>query len=228
MSRTPTRGITRIDVIVIISVIVLLASIFYLYRAFFMDRVFTDTYDSFCKGRIHAYDPALALYRNDYGGKYPPYSGVKFLAILYRTGYLTEKDYFICPAREDARWIETGNDKTAYKFAKPAKGEDYSPDWDPKFEPWEITYAGRRNDPKDEGGKFCLPDGAFDPTPIVSDGTLNHYGENKAEYAPHGGNRHEIIVLLSDGKIVTLREIAVGTKDKDPDTGMDLECLSNK
>lgn len=183
-----------------------------------------------CKNNLKEYEKALLLYRNDWGQQYPPYSGVKFLAVLYRGGYITNKKYFLCPAREDAEWNESTDPamRTDVKFQRPAPGEAYTWPWEPAdlLKPWEITYAGRRNDPADEGGKFCLTQEGGDPTPIVSDSTLDHEGRNAAENGPHGKDGGEINVLLTDGSIVTLKGVTVGVHDSS--VPMDLECLSNK
>jgi hypothetical protein len=182
-------------------------------------------HDLECRNNLKAFDSALALYRNDYNQQFPPYSGVKFIAVLYRTGYLVEKKYFLCPAKEGDDWVETGPNRTSWKFEKPAPREEYSKNWNPKFEPWEISYAGRRNDPKDEGGKFHLSTTGPDPTPIISDSTLNHKGENDAKYAPHNG---AVNVLLTNGSIIKLKGVAVGQKAPSGNTtDMDLESLQN-
>jgi hypothetical protein len=181
-------------------------------------------HDQQCKNNLKAFDVALALYKNDYNGKYPSYSGVKFLAVLYRCGYLTEKKYFLCPAKESDKWIEDGSDKTAFKFAKPAHGENYSENWDPKFTPTEFSYAGRRNDPADDNGAFVLPDKPTDPTPVASDNTLGRGGEHNAKYAPHGSKGGEVNVLLTNGSIIPLRNVTVGVSDPNA-VPMDLECL---
>jgi len=222
MSIPSTKGITFVDVIAIVVVVLILIAVSYV---IFSPHEPGVPYDRRCKSNLKAFDSALALYRNDFNQKYPDYSGVKFVAVLYRCGYLCEKEYFLCPAREDADWVETGDNKTAFKFEKPAAGAPYSQNWDPKFEPWEITYAGRRNDPNDEGGRFCLANGAIDPTPVVSDSTLNHKGENNAEYAPHNG---AVNVLLTNGSIIKLKGVAVGQKAPSGNTtDMDLESLQN-
>jgi len=182
--------------------------------------------DMGCKNNLKAFDTALALYRNEWNQQLPPYSGVKFVAILYRCGYLTEKNYFLCPSKGGDEWVKTGPNKTSWKFEKPAPGEEYSKNWNPKFEPWEISYAGRRNDPNDAGGKFCLAPDNTEPTPLISDSTLNHQGENDAKYGPHGDHGGEVNVLLTNGSIIKLKGVAVGVKY--PDLKMDLECLSNE
>jgi len=223
----PTAGKPQSNKVVIIVLIVAGAVgllLIVLFTLFVVMRrpIVTQLYDLRCKNNLKQFDTALALYRNDYNQKYPDYSGVKFIAVLYRTGYLVEKKYYLCPAREDADWVETGDNKTAFKFEKPAAGEPYSENWNPQFMPQEITYAGRRNDPNDEGGRFCLPNGAMDPTPIVSDNTLGPTGDHDKKYAPHGGGG-EVNVLLTNGSIVKLKDVTVGVRD--PSQKMDLECL---
>jgi len=225
MCSQSTRSITRIDVIAIIVIVLILVTVFFV--VFRPSEIYYGSLpDIGCKNNLKAFDTALALYRNEWNQQLPPYSGVKFVAILYRCGYLTEKQYFLCPSKGGDEWVETGPNKTSWKFEKPVLGEEYSKNWNPKFEPWEISYAGRRNDSNDAGGKFCLIPNNTDPTPIISDSTLNHKGENDAKYGPHGDRRGEVNVLLTNGSIVRLKGVAVGKHY--PDLQMDLECLSNE
>jgi prepilin-type N-terminal cleavage/methylation domain-containing protein len=215
MLRKNHKGFTLVELMIVITVILVLMTLFLAIRGPVMDQL----HNLGCKNNLKAFDSGLALYRNDFDQKYPNYSGVKFLAILYRTGYLVEKKYFLCPAKESDQWT----DDTPLKFAKPAHGENYSENWDPKFSPLEFSYAGRRNDPNDDSGKWVLTGTSTDPTPIASDNTLSTGGEHSAQYAPHAGGG-QVNVLLTNGSMITLRNVTVGVPDPAAKP-FDLECL---
>ena len=189
--------------------------------------------DMSCKNNLKEIHTALELYKTKFGGGYPDQDGALFLAMLYRTNILTEKSKFICPAdatRDNAHWVETGSNRTDWKFehstrllVDPDTGSIYHKvTWDENtFEPWEISYAGRRNNPETEDGKFYLSAPPSKPTPIVSDDTEDHNGDDDE------GLVHEdhINVLLTDGRIIEMQSI-VGRKDP-ASAIMDLEALSN-
>jgi prepilin-type N-terminal cleavage/methylation domain-containing protein len=217
MLRKNFKGFTLVELMIVITVILVLMTLFLALR----NPIMRQLNNLRCRNNLKAFDSALALYRNDFNQKYPDCSGVKFIAILYRTGYLVEKKYFLCPAKESDDWVDSGPNRTDRLFLKPAPGENYSPDWDPKFKPTEISYAGRKNGP--DYPTFVLSGTSTDPTPIVSDNTLGPTGDHDKKYAPHGGGGGEVNVLLTNGSIIPLRNITVGVRD--PEVEMDLECL---
>jgi len=226
MPNKNSKGFTLVELMIVITVILILMTLFLTLRGPIMKQLANLG----CKANLKEYEKALQLYRNDFEQKYPPYSGVKFIAILYQaqTGYLMNKKYFLCPARDDSEWNESQDtaQRTDCKFRRPATGDPYPQpgEWDPAelFRSWEINYAGRRNDPMDENGKFRLTGETVEPTPIVSDTTLDHQGNNAVQNAPHDGY---VNVLMTDGSITSLRGVMVGASNRE--VPMDLECLTN-
>jgi len=218
MLRTNSKGFTLVELMIVITVILFLMSLVLAIRGPVMNQL----NDMGCQKNLKAFDTALGLYRNEYSQQLPDVSGIKFVAILYRCGYLTEKAYYLCPARQDGLWVEQGTDKTTFKFQKPAQGEAFSQPWDPRFQPWEINYAGRKNELSDTN-PFRLTGANTDPTPLISDATTGRDFTSDAKYAPHNG---AVNVLLTNGSIMKLKGMAVGQKPLNPGD-MDLESLQN-
>jgi hypothetical protein len=196
--------------------------------------IFAQVRDVKCQTNLQQIYLALGTYQNKFGGKYPDASGDLFLARLYFTGVLTQEEVFICPEdtiRNNAHWVHEGSDQTAWKFLYPGEnpeireGGSIWPDtsgWnEDTFEPWEISYAGRKNDPTDEDNEFYLSGPPREPTPIVSDDTENEKGERDLQPI-HGDH---INVLMSDGSVQKMAAI-VGEKGA-PGAEFDLEALSN-
>ncbi len=231
MTRRNTKGFTLIELMIVISIILILMGLV----IGLGPGVMRQLNDMSCKSNLKEIHAALELYKTRFSGNYPDQDGDLFLAMLYRTNILTEKSKFICPedaSRNGARWIETGTtNRTDWKFEHPGRDPEVNPDtgsiyrevtWDENtFEPWEISYAGRKNNPETEDGLFHLSGTPSKPTPIVSDDTEDEHGNTTTEPI-HGDH---INVLLTDGRVIEMQAI-VGRKDP-AGAAMDLEALSN-
>jgi hypothetical protein len=226
MVRRIIRGITLVDLAAIISVALILATVFTACGKSATVELLDDIH---CKNNLKAFSTALALYKNAYDQQYPDVSGLKFVAMLYRTGFLIEKQYYICPAKEKmglAEWT----DATYLKFwPKNPTTHLWPPgDWKSSvtFLPAEISYAGRRNDPDNQDDlQYRLSALSTDPTPLIADHTLNRSCENSAKYAPHDGAIH---VLLNNNSIIEMKDVMTGEANEAQHPQFDLSCLSNK
>ena len=217
MTRKNSKGFTLVELMIVITVILVLMTLFLTLRGPVMSMV----YNLACQNNLKAFDTALAVYRNDNGQQLPPYSGTKFITCLYRAVILTDKKYFLCPSKEGAEWIETGpmDARTSVKMRAPAPGETPAADWGP-FLPKEICYAGRKNDPAGNN-PFRLTGMPVDPTPLVSDNTINLNGEHNSKYAPHGGHGGQVNVLLTNGNIIQDLNVTVGQPDPSGQTSLE-------
>jgi prepilin-type N-terminal cleavage/methylation domain-containing protein len=230
MIRRSTKGFTLIELMIVISIILVLMALVVVVGP----TIFAQVRDMQCQNNLKQIYLALGTYQNEFGGKYPDKNGDLFLAMLYFTGNLINKDTFICPEdaiKNKARWDETPGRRTDQKFLYPGESPEMQeggsiwPDisgWsDATFEPWEISYAGRRNDPTDDND-FYLSGPPREPTPIVSDDTEKENGE--IDRAPIHGKH--LNVLLTDGSVRQMAMV-VGEKSSNPDIAMDLEALAN-
>ena len=232
MTRRNTKGFTLIELMIVISIILILMGLV----IGLGPGVMRQLNDMSCKSNLKEIHGALELYKTKFSGSYPDQDGDLFLAMLYRTNILTEKSKFICPedaSRDGARWIETGTtNRTDWKFENPGSKAKVNPDtgsiysvvtWDENtFEPWEISYAGRKNNPETEDSLFHLSGTPSEPTPIVSDDTEDRNGE--VDESPT--HEDHINVLLTNGKVIHMTAI-VGREITSGDVEMDLEGLSN-
>ena len=230
MIHRSAKGFTLIELMIVISIILVLMALVVVVGP----PIFAQVRDMRCKNNLKQIHLALGTYQNSFGGKYPDRDGDLFLALLYLTGKLTNKDTFICPEdaiKNKARWDETPGRRTDQKFLYPGENPEVQPGrsiwpdtsgWNKDtFEPWEISYAGRKNDPAKDN-EFSLAGPPREPTPIVSDDTENENGE--IDRTPIHGDH--LNVLLTDGSIKQMAMV-VGEKSTDPNITMDLEALEN-
>ena len=232
MTRRNTKGFTLIELMIVISIILILMGLV----IGLGPGVMRQLNDMSCKSNLKEIHAALELYKTRFSGDYPDQDGALFLAMLYRTNILTEKSKFICPedvSRDGAHWVETGTtNRTDWKFEHPGRDPEVNPGtgsiyrevtWDENtFEPWEISYAGRKNNPETEDGLFHLSGTPSEPTPIVSDDTEDRNGDLDESLV----HEDHINVLLTNGKIIHMTAI-VGREITAGDVEMDLEGLAN-
>ena len=232
MTRRNTKGFTLIELMIVISIILILMGLV----IGLGPGVMKQLNDMSCKSNLKEIHGALELYKTKFSGSYPDQDGDRFLAMLYRTNILTDKRKFICPedaSRDGARWIETGTtNRTDWMFENPGSKAEVKEEtdsiysevtWDENtFEPWEISYAGRKNNPETEDSLFHLAGTPSEPTPIVSDDTEDRNGETVRNLI----HEDHINVLLTNGNIIPMTAI-VGEASTKANVDMDLEGLAN-
>jgi len=134
-SSAARKGFTLVELLVVITIIVVLAGIVFPV-ALSMGEKGNEVK---CTAQLGQLAKALLVYKSD-KSKYPPYSGRKFVAALYRARIVTESKVFICPSSDQAlsdTWVEEADEALSGKYA-----DDVSEQ--------ATTYAGRMNNPKDK------------------------------------------------------------------------------
>jgi len=233
MFRWNTRGFTLIELMIVISIILVLMALVVVVAP----AIFATVRDMQCQNNLKQIYTALLNYHNKFN-QYPDKGGDLFLAMLYHTGVLNDKDTFLCPEdaiKNNAHWETEGQNRTDWKFLYPGESPKVTesgsiwPDleWDDEtFLPWEISYAGRRNDPLEESGEggtsFFLRGPPRESVPIVSDDQEDENGEQSESYI----HTDHVNILMTDGK-VEKKALLVGVKVTKTDVDFDLEALQN-
>ncbi len=135
ISSIAKKGFTLVELLVVISIIVVLAGIVFPV-ALSMGAKGSEVK---CSAQLSQLAKALIVYKSD-KGKYPPYSGRKFVAALYRARIVQESKLYICPASDMAAvdtWVEDADEALSGKLNDEVGAEG-------------TTYAGRMNHPKDK------------------------------------------------------------------------------
>lgn len=226
------KGFTLIELMIVISIILVLMALVVVVGP----PIFEQLRDMSCKNNLKQIYSALTLYVNKFGG-YPDEDGDRFVAMLYYTGLLTKKEMFLCPEdaiKNNARWVDSGPGRTDLKFRYAGEGTAIDPvtgtiykdrgDWSENyFEPWEISYAGRRNrQTGNAASDFYIKNPPAVPTPIVADDSEKESGE--ADDVPI--HKDHINVLFSSGDVKSMQAIA-GRRLGGGDEEKNLEALAN-
>jgi len=127
------RGFTLVELLVVITIIVVLAGIIFPV-AMSMAGKGNETK---CTMQLKELCRGLMIYKSE-NKKYPPYSGLQFVAALYRSNVVNEAKLFQCPSSDNVLaddWVE--------RTEEALKGKQTDP-----VEEGASSYAGRRNDPK--------------------------------------------------------------------------------
>lgn len=220
------RGITFIDLVAIFSVMLVLLTVITACAT-----ISAPHGKMSCKHNLQQLCLALTAYANENDQQYPDASGLKFVALLYRTGYLTDSDCYICPAKKSMGLVDKWTNATYDKFqAMDPTTHIYRQtlqDWkyNYQFLPTEMSYAGRRNNHDNQNeSQYWISATTSEPTPLVADHTCGRTDvDNNLKYAPHNGG---INVLLTNGKIIEMQGVQTGIYT--PGAEYDLTCLSNQ
>jgi prepilin-type N-terminal cleavage/methylation domain-containing protein/prepilin-type processing-associated H-X9-DG protein len=176
------KGFTLVELLVVITIIVVLAGIVFPV-AMSMGEKGNEVK---CNAQLGQLSKALLLYKQE-KRKFPPYSGRKFVAALYRARIVKESKLYICPSSDQAlsdTWVEDADEALSGKLTDDVPDE-------------ATTYAGRMNNPKDKmtirsADRKGVP---LSRVPVFCDGVY------EADEGPETAHGDKIFIAFADGHV---------------------------
>jgi prepilin-type N-terminal cleavage/methylation domain-containing protein/prepilin-type processing-associated H-X9-DG protein len=182
LRRSVRKGFTLVELLVVITIIVVLAGIVFPV-AMSMGEKGNEVK---CNAQLGQLSKALLMYKQE-KKKYPPYSGRKFVAALYRGRIVKESKLYICPSSDQAlseTWVEDAEEALKGKYNDDVTDQ-------------ATTYAGRMNHPKD---KMTIRaeirrDTPLSRVPVFCDGVY------EGQEGPETAHGDKIFIAFADGHV---------------------------